>query len=110
MTPAELFSLKGKVALVTGGSKGLGKAIARGLAQAGCDVVTSSRSEPELQLALKDILAGTSVKGDYIVADLSDPSQPTALAEEVLRRKGRCDIFINNAGRSLSLSACPHSP
>jgi NAD(P)-dependent dehydrogenase (short-subunit alcohol dehydrogenase family) len=66
-----LFSLKGRVALVTGGSKGLGKAIARGLAKGGCDVVISARSEPELKSALVEILAGTTAKGQYVVCDLS---------------------------------------
>ena len=50
--PTKLFDLSGKVALVTGGSKGLGKAMARGLAEAGADVFISSRNEDELQSAL----------------------------------------------------------
>ncbi len=97
--PAD-FSLTGRTALVTGGSKGLGKAIARGFALAGADVVITARSESELRVALREILAGTSRKGEYIVCDLSDREQASALGPEVLRRMGRCDIFVNNAGIS----------
>ena len=100
LTAEQLFSVQGRVALVTGGSKGLGKAVARGLAQAGCDVVISSRSEGDCQAALKEILAGTTAKGEYVVCDLSSLEEAAALGPEVLRRMGRCDIFINNAGMS----------
>ena len=62
------FDLSGKVALVTGGSKGLGKAMARGLAEAGADVLISSRHEDELRAALDDILAGTGRRGRFVVA------------------------------------------
>ena len=57
-----LFDLTGRVALVTGGSKGLGKAMARGFAEAGADVVISSRHEDELVAAKADIHAGTGVR------------------------------------------------
>ena len=56
----DVFNLTGKTALVTGGSKGLGKAMARGLAEAGADVVISSRHEDELRAALGDILKGST--------------------------------------------------
>ena len=99
--PSDLFSLHGRAALVTGGSKGLGKAIARGLALAGADVCITSRNEGELQQALADIVSDTSVRGEYIVTDLSEPARAEALGAEVLRRfGGRCDIFVNNAGVS----------
>ncbi len=51
----DLFDLTGRVALITGGSKGLGKAMARGMAMAGADVVISSRHEAELQAAMEEI-------------------------------------------------------
>ena len=63
----ELFNLSGKVALITGGSKGLGKAMARGLAEAGADIVIASRHENELKPALAEILKGTDRKGAYLV-------------------------------------------
>src|SRR4051812_16650942 len=96
--PNSLFDLSGKVALITGGSKGLGKAMARGLAEAGADIVISSRHEDELKLALKEILAGTSRKGCFLVADLSKRDETKRLAKEALERMGRIDILINNAG------------
>ena len=57
------FNLTGRTALVTGGSKGLGKAMAQALVQAGADVVLSSRHEAELRLALDEILPGTGRQG-----------------------------------------------
>ena len=70
-----LFNLTGKVALVTGGSKGLGKAMARGLAEAGADIVISSRHEDELKSALGEILKGTDRNGAYLVADMSQAAR-----------------------------------
>ncbi|HMC65795.1 MAG TPA: SDR family NAD(P)-dependent oxidoreductase, partial [Gemmataceae bacterium] len=67
----DVFDLSGKVALVTGGSKGLGKAMARGLAEAGADIIISSRHEDELKTALDEILKGTGRRGRYVVADMS---------------------------------------
>lgn len=97
-----LFSLQGKTALVTGGSQGLGKAIARGLALAGADVIITSRREPELQAALKEICSGTNVSGQYIVADLAQQDEAQRVGKEALHRArhGHVDIFINNAGTS----------
>jgi NAD(P)-dependent dehydrogenase (short-subunit alcohol dehydrogenase family) len=97
----KLFDLTGKVALVTGGSKGLGKAMARGLAEAGADVVISSRHEDELRTALNDILAGTGRRGDYVVADLSRRSEADRLARTALEKMGRIDVLINNAGTNV---------
>ncbi len=94
----KLFDLTGKVALVTGGSKGLGKAMARGLAQAGADILISSRHENELRAALDEVLAGTGRKGRYFVADMSQREQVRQLARSALDAFGRVDILINNAG------------
>src|SRR5947208_14576473 len=93
-----LFDLSGKVALVTGGSKGLGKAMARGLAEAGADVVISSRHEDELRSALDEILQGTGRRGRFVVADLGRREQAAYLARTALEQMGRVDILINNAG------------
>jgi NAD(P)-dependent dehydrogenase (short-subunit alcohol dehydrogenase family) len=95
---APLFNLAGKTALVTGGSKGLGKAMARGLVEAGADVVISSRHENELRAALDDILKGTDRKGRYVVADMSKRDDVKRLAQTALEQLGRIDILINNAG------------
>src|SRR5687767_6079569 len=96
--PLDQFNLIGKVALVTGGSKGLGKAMARGLVEAGADVVISSRTEGELRKALDEILAGTQRKGKYLVADMSKRDDVNRLAKSALDAFGRIDILINNAG------------
>ena len=94
----KVFDLTGKVALVTGGSKGLGKAMARGLAEAGADIVISSRTESELKSALPEILAGTGRKGAYFVADMNDREQVRKLATQAVEKFGRIDILVNNAG------------
>jgi NAD(P)-dependent dehydrogenase (short-subunit alcohol dehydrogenase family) len=93
-----LFDLSGRAALVTGGSKGLGKAMARGLAEAGADVVISSRHEDELQAAAREIVAGLEVRVKYVVADLSRRAEAPRLAAEALEAMGQVDILINNAG------------
>lgn len=94
----DVFKLNGKVALITGGSKGLGKAMATGFAAAGADVIISSRHEEELKAALPDILRGTDRKGTYVVADMNKRSDVDRLIEKALAFLGRVDILVNNAG------------
>ena len=101
MALQKIFDLTGKVALITGGSKGLGKAMARGLAEAGADVFISSRHEDELRAALGEILAGTPRRGKYTVADMAKREDVLRLADEVLREMGRVDILVNNAGTNI---------
>ena len=98
---ADIFDLSGKVALVTGGSKGLGKAMARGLAQAGANVVISSRHADELRAALDDILQGAGRQGHFIVADMSNRKEVDSLARAALEKMGRVDILVNNAGTNV---------
>lgn len=95
------FDLTGKVALVTGGSKGLGKAMARGLVEAGAEIVIASRHENELQSALKEIVDGSNRKGHYIVADMNKREDVKRLAKTALERAGRVDILVNNAGTNV---------
>src|SRR5271155_2423307 len=90
------FDLTGRVALVTGGSKGLGKAMARGFAAAGADVVISSRSQSELEAAAEVI--GTKTRVAWVVADLSRRDDAVRLAREAPAAFGRIDILVNNAG------------
>jgi NAD(P)-dependent dehydrogenase (short-subunit alcohol dehydrogenase family) len=92
------FNLNDKVALVTGGSKGLGKAMARALADAGADIFISSRHENELRAALGEILQGSERKGRYAVADMSRREDVSRLARTALEQMGRIDILVNNAG------------
>ncbi len=94
----KLFDLTGKAALVTGGSKGLGKAMARGLAEAGADVMIASRSEEELKKAAAEIGEGLQTQVEWRVTDMADRGQVRALAEETIARLGKVDILINNAG------------
>src|SRR3954447_13852651 len=95
------FDLTGRVALVTGGSKGLGKAMARGLAEAGADVVISSRHEDELRPALDEILKDTGRRGAYVVADMADRKDVRRLATAAADKFGRVDILVNNAGTNI---------
>jgi NAD(P)-dependent dehydrogenase (short-subunit alcohol dehydrogenase family) len=96
--PAKLFDLTGRVALVTGGNKGLGKAMARGFAEAGADVVIASRHEDELKASLDAILAGTGRRGVYCVTDVSVRDEVKKLAQFAREKMGRIDILVNNAG------------
>ena len=96
--PANLFDLSGRVALVTGGNKGLGKAMARGFAESGADVLIASRHEIELKVALDDILAGTGRKGAFFVADMAERADVKKLAHYALEKMGKVDILVNNAG------------
>jgi gluconate 5-dehydrogenase len=98
MAISKLFDLGGRVALVTGGSKGLGKAMARGLAEAGADVVISSRHEDELRAAAAEIGEGLKARVATIVADLSKRGEAERLAAEALAAFGRIDVLVNNAG------------
>ena len=96
-----LFDLTGKAALITGGSRGLGKAMARGFAEAGAHVLVSSRHEDELRPAVEDIRKGLSVKVEYSVCDMADLEQIDALAEAAVSRLGQVDILVNNAGTNI---------
>ncbi len=93
-----LFNLKGRAALITGGSKGIGKAIARALAEAGADVVVSSRHEDELKTAAGEIRHGLETGVATIVADMTKREEVKHLADTAPHAFGKIDILINNAG------------
>ena len=102
MAPSRsLFDLSGRAAVVTGGSKGLGKAMARAFAQHGADVFICSRHEGELRQAAAEIGDGLMVKVEWAIADLTEPLAAGPLAAEAVRRLGRVDILVNNAGTNL---------
>ena len=91
------LSLTGKVAVVTGGSKGIGKAIARTFADAGARVVVAARGAQELERAAQEIEAA----GGHALAiptDVSDNAQVEALMERAVEELGGIDILVNNAG------------
>jgi NAD(P)-dependent dehydrogenase (short-subunit alcohol dehydrogenase family) len=94
----ELFNLAGRVALVTGGSKGIGKACARGMAECGASVAISARHEDELKKAKAEIGDNLNVRVEYFIADMNDRAAVKKLAKDVLAKFGRCDILFNNAG------------
>ncbi len=94
----DLFDLTGRVALVTGGSKGLGLAMAIGFAEAGADVVISSRHENELQQAADEIRSAGGCRVEYVVADMIERRDVARLAATSLEKMGRVDILVNNAG------------
>jgi NAD(P)-dependent dehydrogenase (short-subunit alcohol dehydrogenase family) len=99
--PIDRFNLRGRTALVTGGSKGIGFAMARALAQAGADVLIAARHLDELEAAIAEILEGTDSKGGWIDADLAHRGAVDALAREAVARFGKVDILVNNAGINL---------
>ena len=99
-----LFDLTGRVALVTGGSRGLGKSMARGFAEAGAHVLISSRNEDELRQTAGELASGVSSRIEWAVADMVDRADVDALAETALQRFGRVDILVNNAGSNVPQS------
>jgi NAD(P)-dependent dehydrogenase (short-subunit alcohol dehydrogenase family) len=89
--------LDGKVALVTGGSRGIGKGIARGLAAEGADLVLASRDQEALENTARE-LGGSGNKVIGVPTDVSDEIQVEALFSEAIEQFGRLDILVNNAG------------
>lgn len=91
----EKFRLDGKLALVTGASRGIGKAIALALAEAGADIATSQRNDnPELAEQIK----GMGRRYGYFPADLIDRAQVKAVVPAIVEKMGHPDILVNNAG------------
>ncbi|MCC9605217.1 SDR family oxidoreductase [Blastopirellula sp. JC732] len=98
MTLSALFDLSGRTALVTGGSKGIGKAIARGLAEAGADVCITARHPEELMQAAAEIGSGLDARVAWRTCDMADRAEVDAMADWALAEFGRIDILFNNAG------------
>ena len=96
----KIFDLKGRSALITGGSKGLGKAMAKGLASHGAAVMTTSRHQEELDASRVEILdaAGPDAVVETRVSDMTDREEVDALAAAAQEKFGTVDILINNAG------------
>ncbi len=94
----KLFDLSGQAAIVTGGSKGLGLAMAEGLASAGADVMLVSRHQDEAQAAAQRIATDYGRRAIGCGADVSNPDDVEALVRQAADELGRIDILINNAG------------
>ena len=92
-----MFNLVNKVAIVTGASRGIGKAIAEAVAQAGAHVICVSRSENEL-IKISSNLNENGMSSSYFVCDVSDLEVFNKLAKDTISKYKRIDILVNNAG------------
>ena len=90
--------LENKTAIVTGATRGIGRAIAIRFAKEGCNVAFCGRSRGEKMVAVEQELAALGVKAKGYVADVADMEQAQAFVKEVLADFGRVDILVNNAG------------
>jgi len=97
MRVAELFDLRGRTALVTGGGRGLGRHLALGLAEAGADVVVASRKLERCRETARAV-ERLGRRGVALQADLSRPEEVEELAERALAEVGRLHVLVNNAG------------
>jgi NAD(P)-dependent dehydrogenase (short-subunit alcohol dehydrogenase family) len=93
-----MFDLTGRVALVTGGSKGIGRAIAEGFAQAGAELLLCARTEEPLRKAADELRAAHGVRVETLVADMARRDEVQRVAQTAAERLGRVDVLVNNAG------------
>jgi gluconate 5-dehydrogenase len=107
MSVKQLLDLSGRVALITGGSRGLGLQIAEGLGEMGARLVIASRKRHELDAAVAH-LQGQGADVLAIPADLQDQQAAVALVDRVLAEAGRLDILVNNAGTTWGAPAEEH--
>lgn len=106
-TLAQLFDLSGRVALVTGGSRGLGLQIATALGEYGAQLALVARKRDELDAAVAE-LAAKGIFSAGFDADLSEPDAASGVIDRVLERFGRLDILVNNAGAAWGAPAEDH--
>src|SRR5881628_2146838 len=95
----DLFDLVGRTAIVTGGSRGIGREMAEGLAEAGANLVLCSRRTEWLDETVKEF----SERGfpvEVVVCDVANADQVQAVVDKAVQRFGKVDILINNAGTS----------
>lgn len=95
----ELFNLSGRVAIVTGGSRGLGKEIAEGLAEAGASLMLCARRNEWLTPTVSE-MRKRGFKTEGMVCDVSNPEQVQQVVDNAVRTYGKIDILVNNAGVS----------
>ena len=106
-TIQQLFDLKGKTALVTGGSRGLGLQLAHALGEAGARIMLSSRKASDLEEAAAELQAA-GIDARWIAADCAKDADIQRLADETLQRMGDVDILVNNAGAAWGAPAEDH--
>ena len=106
-TIQQLFDLKGKTALVTGGSRGLGLQMAHALGEAGARIMLSSRKAADLEEAVAELQAA-GIDARWIAADCALEADIHRLADETLERMGDIDILVNNAGAAWGAPAEDH--
>jgi len=106
-TIQSLFNLKGKAALITGGSRGLGLQMAHALGEAGARVMLSSRKAGDLEQAATK-LKEAGIDAQWIAADCSNEADARRLARETIERLGSVDVLVNNAGASWGAPAEDH--
>lgn len=94
----DIFKLDGKVALITGGSKGLGLVMAKALAAAGADIAINSRHGSEAKAAADEIHQATGRRALGFEADVTRPEQVKPMVDRIIAELGGVDILINNAG------------
>ncbi|MCX6659182.1 MAG: glucose 1-dehydrogenase [Candidatus Bathyarchaeota archaeon] len=102
--PRNRFDLAGKVAIVTGGGRGIGKAIAVGLAEHGADVVLSSRTQTQIEQVAQEI-RNLGRKALPIVVDLTKMSDLDRLIDGTINAFQHIDVLVNNAGQSHEMPA-----
>ena len=99
-SPAALHDLTGKVAVVTGGSRGIGRAIVQALAEAGADVVIASRKLDACEAAAAEVGASTGRRAEAVACHVGRWDDCDRLVAETLDRLGGLDVLVNNAGMS----------
>jgi len=106
-TISQLFDLKGKTALITGGSRGLGLQMAHALGEAGARVLISSRKQADLEEATAELKAA-GIDAQWIAADGQSEEECRRLVDETMKRLGKIDILVNNAGAAWGAAAEEH--
>ncbi len=94
----DMFKLNGKVALVTGGGRGIGKFIATGLAEAGANLVLTSRKLKNLEATAQELEGAYGIEALPVAGNLEKPEEIEAVVKAAMDRFGRIDILVNNAG------------
>lgn len=107
--PGELFDLAGQVAIVTGSSRGLGRAIAEGFSRAGASVVVTSRKQDGCDAVAAEISKATGRDVIGLACHVGDWQAIPGVVEQVVKACGRIDILVNNAESTPHCRACQRS-